>query len=835
MFKRTVSTALFCLVLAAAYSQSIHGKRDAEWQALYRATPEKVFELRHTRLNVKFDFAKRHLLGEEWVTLRPYFYPQNQLVLDAKGMLIHEVKSGGRDLKFDYNGETLNIVLDKTYSRNDSLQLYIRYTARPDEVKQEGSRAITSAKGLYFIDPDETDPEKPTQIWTQGETEASSCWFPTLDVPNQKTTEEISITVPQKFTTLSNGTLVSQTPNADGTRTDYWKFMMPHAPYLFYMGIGEFAVVRDKWRNIPVDYYVEKKYEPYAQGIFGKTPEMIEFFSKATGVDYPWPKYSQMICRDYVSGAMENTTAVIHAEQANQNDKQLNDENGWEDVISHELFHHWFGDYVTCESWSNLTVNESFANYSEYLWREHKYGRDHADQHLMEDVEGYLRGGNEQKDLVRFTYDNKEDMFDGVSYNKGGAILHMLRAYLGDEAFFGGLNKYLNDNKFGTGEAHQLRLALEAVSGKDLNVFFNQWYFGSGHPRLDIDYAYDAAAKQVRMNVKQSQSDNLFYMPMTVDVYEASGKTSHTIQIGEREETFTFPAVTEPLLVNADADHVLLAQISENKNLANYAYQLKNAPRYLDRKQATDYLLDHQDEKPAYEALIAALDDPYYGIREDILSGLDFGNKAIRKAALPKVEKLAKEDKYNPVKAAALKLLGETGSKDYVPLFQAALKMPSYSLMGAGLDGLYETDKKAAVEFAKTYKDDGETGEDMAATLMKIYIEEKEPAGMPFVAKQAFLYKFIEDEEVKKMYEKGYNWVLESDNVEANKTMLDEITAFGIRYAQYGVLAMAQMEIMSVKAKKEAMLAKRPDSANLKTQLADIDKALARLAEEGKK
>ncbi len=182
--------------------------------------------------------------------------------------------------------------------------------------------------------------------------------------------------------TLSNGTLVSQTPNADGTRTDHWKLMMPHAPYLFYMGVGDFAVVRDKWRNISVDYYVEKEYEPYAKGIFGKTPEMIEFFSTVTGLDYPWPKYSQMVCRDYVSGAMENTTAVIHAEQARQNDKQLNDENTWEDVIAHELFHHWFGDYVTCERRSNLTVNESFANYSEYLWREHKYGRDHADQHI---------------------------------------------------------------------------------------------------------------------------------------------------------------------------------------------------------------------------------------------------------------------------------------------------------------------------------------------------------------------------------------------------------------------------------------------------------------------
>lgn len=832
MLKRTVSTLLFCLLLATGYSQSIHGTRNAQWENLYRSTPEQVFDLRHTRLNVKFDFAKRHLLGEEWLTLRPHFYPQNQLELDAKGMLIHEVKLGGKDLKYSYDGNKLNIVLDKTYSRQDSLQLYINYTARPDEVTQKGSQAITSAKGLYFIDPDDTDPKKPTQVWTQGETEASSCWFPTIDAPNQKTTEEISITVPQKFVTLSNGTLVSQTPNADGTRTDYWKLMMPHAPYLFYMGVGDFAVVRDKWRNISVDYYVEKEYEPYAKGIFGKTPEMIEFFSTVTGLDYPWPKYSQMVCRDYVSGAMENTTAVIHAEQAQQNDKQLNDENTWEDVIAHELFHHWFGDYVTCESWSNLTVNESFANYSEYLWREHKYGRDHADQHMLEDINGYLLGGNEQKDLVRFNYGDKEEMFDGVSYNKGGAILHMLRSYLGDEAFFGGLKKYLNDNKFGTGEAHQLRLALEAVSGKDLNGFFNQWYFGSGHPRLDIDYSYEDG--QVKMNVTQSQPDKVFQLPLTVDVYTAAGKTSHNVWIGQKEETFSFPATTEPLLVNADPEHVLLAQISENKNLNNYAYQLAHAPRYLDRKLAVDYLLEHQDEKAAHEALVAALDDPYFGIREDILSNLDFDNKTIKKLALPKVEKLAKEDKSNLVKGAAIKLLGKVGSKDYVPIFQNALKANSYSLMGAGLDGLYNTDKKAAIEFAKTYKEE-EPGEDMAFTLMKIYIEEKEPAGLPFVAKQAFLYQFVQDEEMQKLYEKGYNWVVESDHVEANDAMLTSLVDMAIQYAQYGLIPFAQAEVLKIKSKKEEMLRKQPDSQSLKTQVADADKALSRLAEAGSK
>src|SRR5690606_2745246 len=137
-------------------------------------------------------------------------------------------------------------------------------------------------------------------------------------------------------------------------------------------------VVKYKWRNLEVNYYVDDEYEPYALDIFGNTPEMLEFFSKKLGVDYPWEKFSQAVVHDYVSGAMENTTAVIHGGQLQRTARELLDATN-ESTISHELFHHWFGDLVTCESWSNIPLNESFATYGEYLWSEYKYGRDEAD------------------------------------------------------------------------------------------------------------------------------------------------------------------------------------------------------------------------------------------------------------------------------------------------------------------------------------------------------------------------------------------------------------------------------------------------------------------------
>ena len=295
----------------------------------YRASRTKINDLVHTKLKVNFNFSKSQMNGEAWITLKPHFYSTSTLTLDAKAMLIVKVSKNGKELKYEYNGKKLKIELGNTYAKGVNYTIYIKYIARPEEVKQVGSAAITGAKGLYFIDPTDTDPDKPTQIWTQGETEAGSVWFPTLDTPNQKTTQEIYMTVPNKFVTLSNGLLVSQTDNNNGTRTDYWKMDLPHAPYLFFMGVGDYIIVKDTWKGKEVNYYLDKKFAPYAKQIFGLTPEMIQFFSDILDVEYPWSKYSQIVGVDYVSGAMENTTAVLHQESAYQLPGQLIDQNSW--------------------------------------------------------------------------------------------------------------------------------------------------------------------------------------------------------------------------------------------------------------------------------------------------------------------------------------------------------------------------------------------------------------------------------------------------------------------------------------------------------------------------
>src|SRR5215203_3077405 len=700
--KRFILSIFHCFLIISVSAQLVEPS-SAE---TYRATEKKINDLIHTKLEARFDYSKSYLYGKVWLTLRPHFYPTDSLLLDAKGMDIKQIAvvKGGKNtpLKFAYDGLQANIDLDETYKASENYTIYIDYTAKPDEFHAKGSAAIKDAKGLYFINPKGEDKNKPTQIWTQGETEGTSVYVPTIDKPNQKTTQEFYLTVPAKYVSLSNGKLVSQKTNSDGTRTDYWKMELPHAPYLFFIGVGDYAIIKDQYKGKEVSYYVEKEYAPVARKIFGHTPEMMSFFSKALGIEYPWIKYSQIVGRDYVSGAMENTTATLHQESAQQDARQLTDENKWENTIAHELFHQWFGDLVTSESWSNLTVNESFANYSEYLWNRYRYGKDAADEHSYSEMGGYFNSKSENKDLVRFYYKDKEDMFDAVSYNKGGNILNMLRKYVGDSAFFKSLNLYLNINKFKSAEAHQLRLAFEEITGNDLNWFWNQWYFGSGHPDLDIAYSYDDSKKQAQVIVQQKQDGNkIFKLPVFVDVYSGSNKMRYHVWTQNKIDTFYFPAATKPDLINFDAEKVLLAVRKENKSLDEYLFQYKNAGNYLDRREAIDAAAEKQDDQKAVDILMLALNDAYKGLRQHAIESLDLKKQNVKTLAEPVLENLAKNEKVRKVKAAAIAQLGEYENAKYSNIYKAAVNDSSYTVSGNALEALFRVDPTTAFTEAK--------------------------------------------------------------------------------------------------------------------------------------
>ena len=701
----------------------------------YNPSAKRDNDLLDTKLNLRFNWEKEQVIGEATLTLKPFFHPMSTVSLDAVGFEFSKVTDGkGKDLTYDYDGNDIVINLGKTYTRKEQYVVKMSYVASPSS--DGGSAAITSDKGLFFINPRGEEGDKPQQIWTQGETESNSRWFPTIDKPNERTTQELTVTVASKYKTMSNGLLLKSTDNKDGTRTDYWKQEKPHAPYLFALVVGDFAMVQDKWKGIDVNYYVEPEFEEHARAIFPYTPEMLTFFSDKLEVQYPWEKYSQVVVRDYVSGAMENTTAVIFGEFMQATERDLIDELTNEKVVAHEMMHHWFGDYVTCESWSNLTLNEGFANYSEYMWLEHKYGKDAADLHWLEEFDGYLgqARGQGTHPLIHFGYDDKEDMFDAHSYNKGGMVLHMLRNYLGDDAFFSGLNKYLNDNALTAVEVDELRMAFEDTTGEDLNWFFNQWYLEQGHPNLEFSKYYNPETGNLELTVLQTQdparNPSVFELPLQVDIYTGvATKTRENVRVTKREETFLIPVAMKPAFVDIDPEKVLLAEKTpEDKTEEELIFQFMNTKSLVNRLESTREL--SESTNPAVAGLYqTGLQDDFWVIR--LISS---GNIEASEANIKIVETLAENDPHSEVRKQAIMLLSTSGDKKYTSLLTNTMKNArSYSVQAAALAGLKNIDPVAALAAAKNLENSENS--DILSSVAAIYVESGDTKYLPFFEK----------------------------------------------------------------------------------------------------
>ena len=665
---------------------------------------------------MSFNWEESQLNGKATITAKPHFYESDKLILDAKGMDVLKVQMNGADLNYTYNDALkLNIDLGRTYKSTEQYTISIEYVSKPDELEMGGSSAITGDKGLYFINPKGEEKNKMPQIWTQGETQANSVWFPTIDSPNAKTTQEIYITVEDKYVTLSNGDLVSSKKNKDGTRTDYWKQDLPHAPYLFMMAIGEYSIVKDSYTKkdgskIEVNYYVEPEHKEDARGIFGETPNMIGYFSELLDLEYPWDKYNQVVVRDYVSGAMENTGAVIFGEYVYKDKEDLLDGND-QSTIAHELFHHWFGDLVTCESWANLPLNESFANYSQYLWDEYRYGMDEADYQAEMEADGYFQSASYQgyHDLIWFDHFDKEDMFDGHSYNKGGRILHMLRSYLGDEAFFKGLNNYLTTNKYKAAEFHHLRLAFEEVSGEDLNWFFNQWFLGKGHLILFTDYEV-TDDQTILFKVKQRQNIEdfpIYKIPTQVLIWSGDEVVVHDIVIDELEQEFELSYSGEIKNIQIDPKQDLLAKIYEEKSADQFRHQFYNSKAYKSRmvglrRASKSNTLETQN------LLSDALDDPFWNIRIEAASiayqlgcsdNDDIANKMLN---------LAKNDSISKVRAEMIQMLDKSGEEEatLLTLFkQMVSNDPSSNVRSSAFQALVDLNPSQALSEARLMED----------------------------------------------------------------------------------------------------------------------------------
>jgi aminopeptidase N len=706
----------------------------------YQGSATKKWDLLHTKLYVSPNWENEQLNGKATLQIKPHFYSQNEVAFDAKGFEIKAVSYNSKSIEFLYDGLKLVVPFDKVLTRRDTVEIIIDYVAKPNELEVGRSESITQDKGLYFVDPQ--TPKR--QLWTQGETQANSCWFPTFDTPNEKHTQDIYLRVDKTLTTLSNGELIEEITHDDNTRTDHWQMKKPHAVYLTMIAVGNFVKIIDPtFNDFEVSYYLEPEYAQNALAIFGRTPQMIRHFEQLLGVKYPWEKYSQIAVREFVSGAMENTTATIHGDFVVKNQNQLVDNND-DAVIAHELFHHWFGDLVTTESWANLPLNESFADYSEYLWSSHFYGEESGEWTAIQAMENYLvEAKTKQEPLIRYFYNDREDMFDSHSYAKGGRVLHMLRRYVGDEAFFASLNVYLKANAFKTAEIHNLRMAFEEVTGEDLNWFFNQWFLTAGHARLDVEDYYKNGKLTLEIDqVIDSVNTTIYHLPLDVLIGFPDGKTMYKkIDLKEESQVFSFELNKSPAYILIDPKGELVGEINHPKKSEILMSQYRNCPMVSGRFKAlqlltyapeTDelYVKEPLSDSSVRKLVLEATKDTFWGLRDMAVQRLfDYDGEGFLEVE-KELQLVIKADENANVRADAILAMKNFLNPQNDILFRAALRDTSYVVRGAALEALLVNNPPDAAELVKAFEDVRDVN--IFASVANYYAEEAKPERLPW-------------------------------------------------------------------------------------------------------
>jgi aminopeptidase N len=588
------------------------------------------YDLQHSRIALRFDLDQKKVIGDVTHTLTILRDSTSKIIFDSANLTIQSVTVNKSPAKFETKDDKLIVPLTTAAHTGDKFDINIRYEGKP-------------TKGLYFILPDKDYPDRPKQVWTQGESEDTRYYLPTYDYPNDRLTTETILTVPASWITVANGKLISVTDSANGMKTWTWKESVPSSTYLITIVAGELDEVKDTWRGIPVTYYAPKGRGDRLSINYSRTPQMIELFSKKLGVDYPWEKYAQSMVDDFVAGGMENSSATTNTSTSLQHPKLAPEYlTGQDDLISHELGHQWFGDLVTCKDWGDIWLNEGFATFMETVWTESHFGKDQADYERWLAARGWFEQTNLfDKPIVRHDF-NDSGEFDGNAYTKGGWVLYMLRHQLGEDAFYRGLKHYLEVNRGKNVVTADLAKAMEEATHTNVDQFFNQWLYGAGAPKFDLSYKYDDAKHEVALTVKQTQKVEgrvgLFHVPTDVEITTASGPKLFPITVSSEKDTatFTFPADSAPLMVLFDKGGHVLKSADFQKEKKEWLYQLKNATELADRADAITALGKLKGDDDVVAALADALrNDKAWGIRANAADALGrWGGSAASKQLL---------------------------------------------------------------------------------------------------------------------------------------------------------------------------------------------------------
>lgn len=675
--------------------------------------PSHDYDTRHIALDLRFDWEREQALGTATISFAPLTKNLQRVEFDAANMTFNSVKlSNGAPLQYEADAphEKLRVTLDKVYQPSDVLTVVISY-----HTNGATPQSNTGQGGLIFIKPTTEEPGRPRQIWSQGESEWNHQWFPCFDHPNDFATTEMTATVEKPLMVISNGKLIEKKANPDGTQTFHWQMDEPHASYLTSIVVGEFATIEQANGNVPILSYVYTNQVEEGKLTVARVPEMMKLFEERTGVKFPNAKYGQSFVYGF-GGGMENITATTMSDQT-IHDARTELDKTQDDLLSHELAHSWFGDYVTCRSWSDIWLNESFASYFEGLWNEYHLGHD---EFLYQDVknnqDGYLKAWAQgvRRPVVTKNYRDPDAVFDVYAYPRGAAVLHMLRKILGEDDWWRAINYYLRKHAHQPVETEQFRIAIEESTGQPLEWFFDEWVYKMGHPVFRVTQDYDPTAKTLTLKVRQEQKvdpenaypqTRFFQTPVEIEIGTAQSKARiERVMIEPKEEqSFVFKVDSEPLLVNFDYGRTLIKELTFDKTTDALLYQLKNDEDMLGRMwslgqlaaRAHDGATAAAEKSRIVDAIGEALkNDKFRGMRQEAAEALSFITGAEARAALIAGTK----DVDARVRAASITSLAKSNDPSLANVYMRMLDDRSYETIKAAAHALGATKSAGAYD-----------------------------------------------------------------------------------------------------------------------------------------
>ena len=577
--------------------------------------PDRKVDIIHITIDVTPDFKARTIAGTTAIKFAPIAKPLTELRLDAADLTVSSVASSAAIDGYSTTDKAITITFAPPLEPGAETTVTVDYEAEPK-------------RGLYFRTPEMGYRKGDTHLFTQGEPQKGRHWYPSHDYPNERFTSEVICHVPRDMTVLSNGKLISEkTDPKTGLKTVRWLQDKPHVNYLIALAAGKFAKIESKYKNVPLAFYTPPSQIAQAQNSFKDTADMMGFFEREIGIAYPWNKYYQVVVDDFVSGGMENTTLTVLNDYTLFTDASENIRSS-QMLVSHELAHQWFGDYVTCKDWTNVWLNEGFATYYALLYDEHKDGRDQMLYGLYHNTRGIVSDeATSETPIMHRTYDNPREQFNWHrTYTKGAWILHMLRSQLGQELYRRCIETYLQRNALSTVVTENLNSVIEELTGRSFDRFFDQWVFHAGHPVLEVSYNWSQKDKLAKVSVQQKQELDdkvlLFHFPTRVRFIIGDETIDRDIFIDSDQHDFYFPLEAEPNIVRFDPDYSLLADIDFEKPKAMLYAQLKDQTDVIGRLLAIEALKEEDDKKTVAMIKETLNSDPFYGVREQASSAL---------------------------------------------------------------------------------------------------------------------------------------------------------------------------------------------------------------------